>query len=432
MSDSGNLQHNDKPENSDNNDGKGLTQRVGDTEYPITFSGVDDGYPSLSLLPTGAMLFTEAKHTNNEGEPVQSTKTMPDAKEGRSSYSWGRVWVWTVVYAVGFCVSTFLEAWYIRQSMDSRSRGQSWLFNFIYILPDSLVPQSVKNWYWNLQDNTIVGAFDYIFISFGLMSIILMSFWVSISGYRAWKKDPTAVIVSGKILYPVLRFSSIVVLFAFSVLVGYGLGWNWWYDSYIRPGVLTGPIADRWDYSRPAPLNLARWQGHIPGQPCVGVAGSKECSPDRYTWYDTWDSLHNRVPVNIVPTVVICVIAVVCLLAIHMYLIRSKGNPDAYWKPAFVSSSVLFGILAVGLLGQALFAHSIAANGVLFDGFVLLMIAALGIIGFRMQLATYWTCVKRRKAHFEWLAGYEIVVVAVAIIICALLLVFGENVTLEV
>ena len=432
MSDSGNLQHNDKPENSDNNDGKGLTQRVGDTEYPITFSGVDDGYPSLSLLPTGAMLFTEAKHTNKEVEPVQSTKTMPDAKEGRSSYSWGRVWVWTVVYAVGFCVSTFLEAWYIRQSMDSRSRGQSWLFNFIYILPDSLVPQSVKNWYWNLQDNTIVGAFDYIFISFGLMSIILMSFWVSISGYRAWKKDPTAVIVSGKILYPVLRFSSIVVLFAFSVLVGYGLGWNWWYDSYIRPGVLTGPIADRWDYSRPAPLNLARWQGHIPGQPCVGVAGSKECSPDRYTWYDTWDSLHNRVPVNIVPTVVICVIAVVCLLAIHMYLIRSKGNPDAYWKPAFVSSSVLFGILAVGLLGQALFAHSIAANGVLFDGFVLLMIAALGIIGFRMQLATYWTCVKRRKAHFEWLAGYEIVVVAVAIIICALLLVFGENVTLEV
>lgn len=432
MSDSGNLQYNDNPENSDNNDGKGLTQRVGDTEYPITFSGVDDGYPSLSLLPTGAMLFTEAKHTNNEGEPVQSTKTMPDAKEGRSSYSWGRVWVWTVVYAVGFCVSTFLEAWYIRQSMDSRSRGQSWLFNFIYILPDSLVPQSVKNWYWNLQDNTIVGAFDYIFISFGLMSIILMSFWVSISGYRAWKKDPTAVIVSGKILYPVLRFSSIVVLFAFSVLVGYGLGWNWWYDSYIRPGVLTGPIADRWDYSRPAPLNLARWQGHIPGQPCVGVAGSKECSPDRYTWYDTWDSLHNRVPVNIVPTVVICVIAVVCLLAIHMYLIRSKGNPDAYWKPAFVSSSVLFGILAVGLLGQALFAHSIAANGVLFDGFVLLMIAALGIISFRMQLATYWTCVKRRKAHFEWLAGYEIVVVAVAIIICALLLVFGENVTLEV
>ncbi|MBF1674749.1 MAG: hypothetical protein HXO74_02095, partial [Scardovia wiggsiae] len=104
MSDSDNLQHNDKPENSDNNDGKGLTQRVGDTEYPITFSGVDDGYPSLSLLPTGAMLFTEAKHTNNEGEPVQSTKTMPDAKEGRSSYSWRRVWVWTVVYAVGFCV----------------------------------------------------------------------------------------------------------------------------------------------------------------------------------------------------------------------------------------------------------------------------------------------------------------------------------------
>ena len=432
MSDSGNLQYNDKPENSDNNDGKGLTQRVGDTEYPITFSGVDDGYPSLSLLPTGAMLFTEAKHTNNEGEPVQSTKTMPDAKEGRSSYSWRRVWVWTVVYAVGFCVSTFLEAWYIRQSMDSRSRGQSWLFNFIYILPDSLVPQSVKNWYWNLQDNTIVGAFDYIFISFGLMSIVLMSFWVSISSYRAWKKDPTAVIVSGKILYPVLHFSSIVVLFAFSVLVGYGLGWNWWYDSYIRPGVLTGPVADRWDYSRPAPLNLARWQGHIPGQPCVGVAGSKECSPDRYTWYGTWDDLHNRVPANIVPTVVICVIAVVCLLAIHMYLIRSKGNPDAYWKPAFVSSSVLFGILAVGLLVQALFAHSIAANGVLFDGFVLLMIAALSIIGFRMQLATYWTCVKRRKAHFEWLAGYEIVVVAVAIIICALLLVFGENVTLEV
>lgn len=67
MSDSGNLQYNDKPENSDNNDGKGLTQRVGDAEYPITFSGVDDGYPSLSLLPTGAMLFTEAKHTNNEG-----------------------------------------------------------------------------------------------------------------------------------------------------------------------------------------------------------------------------------------------------------------------------------------------------------------------------------------------------------------------------
>ena len=222
-----------------------------------------------------------------------------------------------------------------------------------------------------------------------------------------------------------------MVLFAFSVLVGYGLGWNWWYDSYIRPGVLTGPVAEQWDVVKPTPLRLARWQGSPPGHVCA--MGDKDCIRGGWcTWYDTWDSLHNRVPVNIVPTVVICVIAVVCLLAIHMYLIRSKGNPDAYWKPAFVSSSVLFGILAVGLLGQALFAHSIAANGVLFDGFVLLMIAALSIIGFRMQLATYWTCVKRRKAHFEWLAGYEIVVVAVAIIICALLLVFGENVTLEV
>ena len=37
MSDSGNLQYNDNPENSDNNDGKGLTQRVGDTEYPHYF-----------------------------------------------------------------------------------------------------------------------------------------------------------------------------------------------------------------------------------------------------------------------------------------------------------------------------------------------------------------------------------------------------------
>ena len=75
MSDSGNLQHNDKPEDSDNNDGKGLTQRVGDTEYPITFSGVDDGYPSLSLLPTGAMLFTEAKHTQQSIPTHAATNT---------------------------------------------------------------------------------------------------------------------------------------------------------------------------------------------------------------------------------------------------------------------------------------------------------------------------------------------------------------------
>lgn len=409
--------------------------------------GVEDGFHNLPAVhPTGTMLYLEEAGSKDDGKPKEATRIMPPAGVGRSSYSWARVAVWFVACASFFCGSCAVQAWYVFSSMDSQSRNQGWLTNLPYMLPRSVASFDFLVKWYGIQR----GWFSFVeaFINLGGAAImmgmnIFLFAWVFFSMLRHRDRDPkksidealaeeTVVPLRG--LFPVLRVFVFWGLYSLSTYVGSSVGWGRWYDVFVGSGRLTAAVADRWDHTRPSVLFLVE-RAYFPD---YGDAlyqgervGGRLADAGEFSWVDTFRMMRGQVRVDVRPAVGLCLVAAGVVSCVVLAYVLRGGSAEGFVDAVFGVCSLSAVLLAVGLIGQTFLVH--AVGQVRWLSAVLLVGAGVVGVAFVLpaQLLSYWTCVHRRKAHFEWLAGYELVVTIVVATFFLLVGLYGDNALID-
>lgn len=403
-----------------------------------SFTGVEDGFHNSFILhPTGYLLSGEEAGKDDTGHSRLCWEMLPPAGVGRSSYSWVRVAVWFVACVSFFCGSCAVQAWYVFSSMDSQSRNQGWLTNLPYMLPRSVASFDFLVKWYGIQR----GWFSFVeaFINLGGMGVVFyMLFAVSLSVHLCSRRHGERSAAydgrTGKVLFPVLRVFVFWGLYSLSTYVGSSVGWGRWYEVFVGSGRLTAAVADRWDHTRPSVLFLVE-RAYFPD---YGDAlyqgervGGRLADAGEFSWVDTFRMMRGQVRVDVRPAVGLCLVAAGVVSCVVLAYVLRGGSAEGFVDAVFGVCSLSAVLLAVGLIGQTFLVH--AVGQVRWLSAVLLVGAGVVGVAFVLpaQLLSYWTCVHRRKAHFEWLAGYELVVTIVVATVFLLVGLYGDNALID-
>lgn len=216
--------------------------------------------------------------------------------------------------------------------------------------------------------------------------------------------------------------------------MGSSVGWGRWYDVFVGSGRLTAAVADRWDHTRPSVLFLVE-RAYFPD---YGDAlyqrervGGRLADAGEFSWVDTFRMMRGQVRVDVRPAVGLCLVAAGVVSCVVLAYVLRGGSAEGFVDAVFGVCSLSAVLLAVGLIGQTFLVH--AVGQVRWLSAVLLVGAGVVGVAFVLpaQLLSYWTCVHRRKAHFEWLAGYELVVTIVVATVFLLVGLYGDNALID-